>query len=209
MITMGCDIAMIHKDLPGGWKRRVLEGIGIGIGGIVIAPVLLLGNVIMKLINSRATEYDTIAFTSGFDHSGVPKWLIAGLCDYFLYTPITAKHNAEGHHVTWVSNVDKNTVLDMLSDEQYQNIILIGHGNAHSYEASDGNVTAEDILDKGIKKKKGALYQHTCGGGEGLQLRDVLLEDPSKGYTFDRSIYITENYLAAWKSLFGKKPVYK
>ena len=86
---------------------------------------------------------------------------------------------------------------------------MIGHGNNNSYSAGDGNVTAEDLLDKGIKKKKGALYQHTCGGGDGLKLRDVLLEDASKGYTFDRSIYITENYLAAWKSLFGKKPEYK
>jgi hypothetical protein len=200
---------MAHDDLPGGWKRRIFEGIGVGIGGLVIALVSLLSNGIIKLINACTTEHDTIAFTSGFDNSGAPKWLIAGLCYHFLYTPITAKHNAEGHNVKWLSNVKRDTVLDMLSDEQYQNIILIGHGNNNSYHASDGNVTAEDILDKGIKKKKGALYQHTCGGGDGLKLREVLLEDPSKGYTFDRSIYITENYLAAWKSLFGKKPEYK
>jgi hypothetical protein len=42
-----------------------------------------------------------------------------------------------------------------------------------------------------------------------LMLREVLLEDPSKGYTFDRSIYLTENYLAAWKALFGTKPEYR
>jgi len=200
---------MAHDDLPGGRKRIILEGIVIAIGGLAIAPVSLLSNGLMKLINCHTSDYDTIAFTSGFDHSGVPKWLIAKLCDLFLYTPVTAKHNTEGHHVKWVSNVKRDTVLNMLSDEQYQNVILIGHGNNNSYYASDGNVTAEDILDKGIKKKKGALYQHTCGGGEGLKLRDVLLKDPSKGYTFDRSIYITENYLAAWKSLFGTKPVYK
>ena len=200
---------MAHDDLPGGMKRKILEGIVVGSVGIFIAPVALLINGIIKLINGFTTKYDTIAFTSGFDRSGFPKWLIAGLCDHFLYTPITAKQNAKGHNVKWLSNVKRDTLLDMLSDEQYQNIILIGHGNNNSYYASDGKVTAEDILDKGIKKKKGALYQHTCGGGEGLKLRDALLEDPSKGYTFDRSIYITENYIAAWKSLFGKKPEYK
>ncbi|MBS1232359.1 MAG: hypothetical protein H6R42_13 [Nitrospirae bacterium] len=197
---------MAHDDLPGGRKRIILEGIVIAIGGLAIAPVSLLSNGLMKLINCCTSDNDTIAFTSGFDYSGAPKWLIAKLCDLFLYTPITVKHNIKGHHVKWVSNVKRDTVLNMLSDEQYQNVILIGHGNNNSYYASDGKVTAEDILDKGIKKKEGALYQHTCGGGDGLKLRDVLLKDPSKGYTFDRSIYITENYLAAWKLLFGKKP---
>jgi hypothetical protein len=200
---------MPHDDLPGGRIRKILEFMTVGIGGLVIAPFSLISNVIVKLINSCASECDTIAFTSGFDYSGAPKWLIAGLCDLFLYTPITVKCNAKGHKVKWVSNVKRNTILNMLADEQYQNVILIGHGNNNSYNASDGYVTAEDILDKRIKKKKGALYQHTCGGGDGLKLRDVLLEDASKGYTFDRSIYITENYLAAWKSLFGKKPEYK
>jgi hypothetical protein len=200
---------MTHDDLPGGRTRRILEGVSVGIGGLVLAPVLLIINAIIKLINSFAPNDDTIVCTSGFDHSGAPKWLIAGLCYHFLYAPITAKHNAKGHKVKWLSNVKRDTVLDMLSDEQYQNIIMIGHGNRNCYIAGDGKVTAEDILDKGVKKKKGALYQHTCGGGDGLRLRDVLLQDPSKGYAFDRSIYITENYLAAWKSLFGKKPEYK
>ena len=200
---------MAHDDLPGGRIRKILEVISVGIGGVVIAPALLISNGIVKLINGSTSECDTIAFTSGFDYSRAPKWLIARLCDLFLYTPITAKRNAEGYKVKWVSNVKRDTFLNMLSDEQYQNIILIGHGNRNSYYASDGKVTAEDILDKGVKKKKGALYQHTCGGGDGLRLREVLLEDPSNGYTFDRSIYITENYLAAWKSFFGKKPEYK
>jgi len=200
---------MVHDDLPGGRFRKILEVISVGIGGFVIGPASLISNVIVKLINGSTSECDTIAFTSGFDNSSAPKWLIAKLCDLFLYTPITAKRNAEGHKVRWVSNVTRDIFLDMLSDEQYQNIILIGHGNWNSYYASDGKVTAEDILDKGFKKKKGALYQHTCGGGDGLRLGEVLLEDPSKGYTFDRSIYLTENYLAAWKSFFGKKPEYK
>ncbi|OGW43102.1 MAG: hypothetical protein A2Y66_08765 [Nitrospirae bacterium RBG_13_41_22] len=203
------NISIAHYDLPGGRTRKILEVISVGIGGLVIAPFSLISNGIIKLINDCTAEYDTIAFTSGFDNSGAPKWLIAGLCDHFLFTPITAKHNAQGHKVKWLSNVKRDTVLNTLSDEQYQNIVMIGHGNSNSYYASDGKVTAEDILDKGIKKKKGALYQHTCGGGNGLKLREVLLEDPSKGYTFDRCIYITENYLAAWKSLFGKKPEYK
>jgi len=200
---------MAHDDLPGGRLRKLLEVISVGVGGLVIGPASLISNVIVKLVNGLTSECNTIAFTSGFDNSGAPKWLIAKLCDLFLYTPITAKRNAEGHKVKWVSSVTRDTFLDMLSDEQYQNIILIGHGNRNSYYASDGKVTAEDILDKGVKKKKGALYQHTCGGGDGLRLREVLLEDPSKGYTFNRSIYITENYIAAWKALFGKKPEYR
>jgi len=200
---------MAHYDLPGGRIRKILEVAGVGIGGLFIAPVLLISNGIITLINGCIPECDTVAFTSGFDYSGAPKWLISILGEFFLYTPITAKHNAEGRRVKWVSNVKRDILLNMLSDEQYQNVILIGHGNSNSYHASDGNITAEDILDKGIKKKKGSLYQHTCGGGGGLKLRDVLLEDASKGYTFDRSIYITENYFAAWKSLFGKKPDYR
>ncbi len=202
-------INLAHDDLPGGRIRRLLEVISVGIGGLVVGPASLISNVIVKLINGSTSECDTIAFTSGFDNSSAPKWLIAKLCDLFLYTPITAKRNAEGYKVQWVSNVSRDTFLHMLSDEQYQNIILIGHGNRNSYYARDGKVTAEDVLDKGVKKKKGALYQHTCGGGEGVGLREVLLEDPSKGYSFDRSIYLTENYLAAWKSLFGKKPEYR
>jgi hypothetical protein len=200
---------MEHDDLPGGRFRKILEAISVGIGGLVIGPASFISNAIVKRINGSTSECNTIAFTSGFDNSSAPKWLIAKLCDLFLYTPITAKCNAEGHKVKWVSNITRDTLLDMLSDEQYQNIILIGHGNRNSYYTSDGKVTAEDILDKGVKKKKGALYQHTCGGGDGLRLGEVLLEDPSKGYTFDRSIYITENYLAAWKSFFGKRPEYK
>jgi hypothetical protein len=108
---------MPHDDLPGGRIRKLLEVMTVGIGGLVIAPLSLISNVIVKLINSCASECDTIAFTSGFDYSGAPKWLIAGLCDLFLYAPITVKCNAKGHKVKWVKNVKKNTILNMLADE--------------------------------------------------------------------------------------------
>ncbi|PIN69695.1 hypothetical protein COV93_04510 [Candidatus Woesearchaeota archaeon CG11_big_fil_rev_8_21_14_0_20_43_8] len=202
----------MEPGLPGGKARWALEYIAGFTGGVMILPFAGISNAYYKWKNkrlSRKTPPETVVFTSGFDHQFKHPGLVAAVCDHYMYTPVVARQHRLGRAVKWVSNATKETVLENLANEQYQNVVFIGHGSNSTYCTTDGDVTSEDIIECDIRKKDGELIQHTCGGGGGIPLREALLSNTDRGYTFERPIWLTENYIAAWTAFFGKKPTYK
>lgn len=164
---------------------------------------------VTQIINYKITpKQKTVVFTSGAFTGGkifhpTLTYGFSKIIDFFFYSPITLRQNLEGNQVYWCSNATKEEVLENLSDEEYQNVVFIGHGDRRGYVATDKSVTVSDLQRKHIPKKEGMLIQHTCGGGDfPISLREILLKDPKKGYSFDKPITPFKNYGTALVKLF-------
>ncbi len=114
---------------------------------------------------------------------------------FWMYSPVTLRQNVEGNRVGWYTSPTKDETLDLLTKREYENVVLIGHGTRSSYALRDGNIYAQEFLQRPIQKKKGKLIQHTCGVANlELSLSDVLLQNPSKVEYLGEKVTALDNY---------------
>lgn len=152
----------------------------------------------------------TAVFTSGDDHITkdiLPPPVVSLLVDFFMYVPVTLRQNLRGSQVDWYGNATGDTVVEQITDDKYQSVVLIGHrgGSTNgSYAATDRIVYTSEILKYKPKKKSGELVQHTCGVKKDRQksLREIILKKPKKGFEFDYVVYPDTSYFVAWRELF-------
>jgi len=130
-----------------------------------------------------------------------PGGVFTKVVNAFMYPPVVLRQSLLGNRVDWISNATRAEVIAKLADPRYQNVVFIGHGAQGLFRAADGPVTSLDILEAGIPRKRGELIQHTCGSRCVLPFQDVLLEDPSRSFTFHRDVSELENYRSAWALL--------
>ncbi len=182
---------------------RATIGLVVMVLGFVLLYMLMNGLVwVVNLCVDSPVK--TAVFTSG------GSWWRSKACDLGVYTPITLKQNLLGYHVDWYSHADMHTVFVVMDDEKYQNVVFIGHGTHSSFQATDGGISSRIFVIAqerfGSVKKTGMLIQHTCCHVEDPKqpsLREAMLEDPSKGYSYAGWTYIRQQYLTAWKMLFA------
>ena len=197
---------IINKTWKVGKKLLIVTAVGLSINAVSIPITYNINK------NLTAPKSKTVVFTSGYQYVGdyilSPESfltsIVARYIDFFMYTPTTLRQNLKNNQVDWYSNSTKVTVLEKLLDDQYKNIVFIGHGTNSSYVATDGMVKVSDIRGLDLKKRDGEFIQHTCGHGKGESLRDVLFNQPSQGYSFNRKISGLENYITALIKLFEK-----
>lgn len=192
--------------------NKILANVGIGLAVILtgfVSTNALMNTYIQKLNQDIKDSATTVVFSSGYDPTHLPKPIIAGAIDFFMYAPITLRQNLMGNKVDWYSNATKNEMLEILVNPQYDNVVFIGHGASDNYATPDGDLTSSDIMVRRflLKEenltKKGEIIQYTCGGGGGISLRRVLSANlkGDKGYGFEKNISIFENWGKAWKEL--------
>jgi len=171
------------------WERRIFIALALALSANTISiPVT-------AYINSKvSTGNKTAVFTSGYCSPSLSGRAVSAVIDFFMYTPVTLRQNLNGSQVDWYSNSARKQVLDVLQNTDYQNIVFIGHGSKSSYVATDGNVSVDDLTNLDLPPRHGEFIQHTCGGGNGKSLREVLYPSGSRGYNFDKEISIFENY---------------
>ncbi|MFH1637043.1 MAG: hypothetical protein ABIB71_01305 [Candidatus Woesearchaeota archaeon] len=184
-------------------NSRLILGISLTVAVPLAANSVALGAT-YATNRSIDSEKKTAVFTSGHDEiSNKSSPAIAKLIDFFMYPPVTLRQNLRGYHVDWYSDAPCDTIMEKLSNPEYDNVVFIGHGNSSQYAASDGSISSWDIVISNIPKKEGEFLQHTCGGGGNeISLRDALLEDTEKGYSYDQPISAFENYSKAVIELF-------
>lgn len=136
----------------------------------------------------------------------VPSGFVSGLEDFFMYPSVTLRQNFNGNKVKWVSNANKRKILEEIAKPEINNVVFIGHGGKTYYCASDKIIydfhIEEYVREEGIKKKPGELVQYTCGNGEGKSLRDILLKDPTKGYSSKGITNPFTSYVRGWYEYF-------
>lgn len=139
-------------------------------------------------------EPKTAVFTNS--NPGYLEPLETKAVDFFMYTPIVLRQALKGKGVKWVSSASTEEINALLRDLKYENVVFVGHGSGSSYQTSSGSFDLYSMED--LPKRKGELVQHTCGSSS-QALRNILLEDPARGYQFRKRVSLGANYLHAWK----------
>ncbi len=89
----------------------------------------------------------------------------APVCAYLgSYPAWTLYFNSKGLKTDYIFSATKNDFKQVLLDEKYQSIVLVGHGSYNSWRATDDTVSNHDIkMMKGkFKKKSGEWFQLSC-----------------------------------------------
>jgi len=183
------------------WKI-VKSGLATGLGLATLNSVGIIGTYFIN--KGVSLEANTIVLSSASESGKdtLPVSIGTAISDFFMYVPITLRQNISGNRVDWYSNPSRLESLLVLGREEYKNVILIGHGRETEYMTKTGGIYAEDLRAHNVVDKPGFLLQHTCGGGDGERLRDVMLKNPEKGYFFEGSVVDeTVNYFYAVKEL--------
>ena len=108
--------------------------------------------------------------------------------------------------VDYKHNARSGDLREVLANEDYQNVVVMGHGGRSQWCVRDGTVYAED-LDKwmgGLPKKKGYFIQFTCGDEEGKPLGYSVVEDRSKILGYAKPVHLGDRFDSLWgESLKG------
>jgi hypothetical protein len=96
-----------------------------------------------------ATDYDYWAPPMAFLGS-YPAWTL-----YF---------NSKGLKTDYFFAATTQDFLNVLKNDKYQSIVLVGHGSYNSWRATDGHIDNHTIkaIDGRFKKKGGEWFQLTC-----------------------------------------------
>jgi hypothetical protein len=129
-------------------------------------------------LSDRRTESDRYAaiLISAHAIAGNDQWLppIAFLGSYPAWT---LYFNARGLKPVYILSATYRDFVDVLEDEHYQSIVLVGHGSFNHWRATDQEVSVYDVqrLEGKFRKKTGEWFQLTCGNRE---FSDVQLGEP-------------------------------
>ncbi|MBI2451722.1 caspase family protein [Candidatus Pacearchaeota archaeon] len=108
--------------------------------------------------------------------------------------------------VDYKHNARSEELKGLLANEDYQNIVVMGHGGKNQWCARDGTVHTEDVDEwmSGLPKKKGYFIQFTCGGEEGRPLGHSVVEDKSKILGYTKPVHLGDRFDSLWgESLKG------
>lgn len=111
-----------------------------------------------------------------------------------------------GIRVDYKHNARSGDLREVLADENYQNIVVMGHGGRNQWCARDGTVYTEDLDEwmNGLPKKKGYFIQFTCGDEEGKPLGYSVVEDRSKILGYTKPVHLGDRFDSLWgESLKG------
>jgi len=173
---------------------------GVGVYATAVMDVVTYGS------NLIPRDEETAVFVSSYDNSGfVPEWMprpvVAGAENFFMYAPVTLRENIEGRNTTWHTDLNKEEVLETIADTTYQSFVFIGHGGKGSFCPSFYCVDDTDIAEMNTPRRSGEVVQYTCRNTlEGDTIADVLLEDPDKLIKFDEEVWPLRIYgRALWE----------
>ena len=174
----------------------------------VASALFLTANALSIPISSYANKtYGTTGRTAVLSNArflGVPRGALVSFVDFFMYTPVTIRETLKGNSVEWHSGATVEDATDVFQDQHIDSVVLIGHGSQGGYECADGGIDADSISCY-VPKKSGDLVQYTCGSPKNYTLADLLLQDNTRVYRFNRWSCAVDGYALAWYRVFSKK----
>ena len=102
--------------------------------------------------------------------------------------------------IDYKHNARSNDLKNVLRDESYQNIVVMGHGGRNCWCARDGEIYTEDVNKwmKGLPKKNGYFIQFTCGDVEGIPLGNSVVKDKSKILGYTKPVNLGDRFDSLW-----------
>lgn len=156
------------------FKRLLKAVLILAIGTLLV----YIPAVTVAFVSDQKTRSDRYAaiLISAHALAGNDYWLppIAFLGSYPAWT---LYFNARGLKPDYFLGATYKDFVNVLQDERYQSIVLVGHGSYNHWRATDQEVSIFDIerLEGTFTKKAGEWFQLTCGNRE---LSDVQLGEP-------------------------------
>lgn len=149
--------------------------------------------VTIAYISDRRTTGDRYAaiLISAHAIAGNDHWLppIAFLGSYPAWT---LYFNSQGLKSRYILSATYRDFIDVLNDERYQSIVLVGHGSYNHWRATDQEVSVLDIqrLKGTFTKKAGEWFQLTCGTREfsDIQLGELVMRS-GRSYAYSSNAY--------------------
>ena len=142
------------------------------------ALLVYIPAVTVAYISDRRAAGDRYAaiLISAHAFAGNDHWLppIAFLGTYPAWT---LYFNSRGLRTHYILSATYKDFVDVLRDDRYQSVVLVGHGSFNHWRATDQEVSIFDVqrLEGTFRKKTGEWFQLTCGTRE---LSDVQLGEP-------------------------------
>jgi hypothetical protein len=120
------------------------------------------------------------------------------------YIPWTHYFNNRNLKVKWLFRAKGSDFEKVIKDRNCQSIVLVGHGDIDSWQATDTEVTNSVVtkLMKDEPKKKGEWLQLTCGGESKYfkKMGELVMQDKANVYTYSKSV---TTYIFVFDALSG------
>ncbi len=163
-----------------GLKRVTLVLLtGLAIGYIPYAAVAWISNITTKSDQYAAILLSADAIT-GHDHWAPPIAFAGSYPSWTLY------FNSLGLKTDFIFSATKKDFYDVLMDDKYQSIVLVGHGSFNCWKATDALISNYDIeqLKGKFKKKHGEWFQLSCPSQDFSQrhLGELVMENSNFFY---------------------------
>lgn len=108
------------------------------------------------------------------------------------YIPWSYYFNNRNMKAKWFFRAKSNDLEKVIKDKDCQSIVLVGHGDIDSWQATDMEVsnTLVKKMMKGVPKKKGEWLQLSCGGDSKyfMKMGELVMEDKKNVYTYSKSV---------------------
>ena len=152
---------------------------------------------------TRGAEYGAILI-SGQAFTKYDRYWASPAAAFGAYPYWTAYFNNRGMKARWFVGAKSADLENAVKDPNCVSIVLVGHGSFSLWEATDKDVSNEEMaaMMKGLPKKKGEWIQLTCGFDEGLPKLGTLVMEPDRVYTYEHTI---NAYYLVTDALFGFK----
>jgi hypothetical protein len=122
------------------------------------------------------------------------------------YIPWSYYFNNRNMKVKWFFRAKSNDLEEVIKDKDCQSIVLVGHGDIDSWQATDMEVSNSVVakMMKGVPKKRGEWLQLSCDGESKffMKIGELVMEDKKKVYTYSKSV---TTYIFVFDALSGFK----
>lgn len=149
------------------------------------ATVAFLSNWHTETDHYAAILLSANAFT-GHDHWAPPLAFLGSYPGWTLY------FNSKGLKTDYIFSATYADFINVLQDDKYQSIVLVGHGSYNSWVATDKEVTNYDIqrLAGKFTKKNGEWFQLSCGAPDysDIQLGELVMLNSQSTYSYGKDV---------------------
>lgn len=131
--------------------------IGLSLGYIPYAAVAVISD-----LNIESDRYAAILLSAdaitGYDHWAPPIAFLGSYPSWTLY------FNSLGYKTDYIFSATYQDFVEVLKDEKYQSIVLVGHGSFNCWKATDDLICTFDVerLTGQFNKKNGEWFQLSC-----------------------------------------------
>jgi hypothetical protein len=154
----GISYFLFRKQIGRGQIRPLLKLVPKAIVCLIVLYIPIATSAYVSDLRTRTDQYAAILLSahafSNHDHWAPP---IAFLGSYPAWT---FYFNSMGLKADYIFSATKQDFIDVLRDDKYQSIVLVGHGSYNLWRATDDEITNADIeqMRGTFKKKRGSGF---------------------------------------------------